>query len=136
MSWLFHGVLICLSLSLVPLATCDFINCLSFRLTSNGTSFRYQSLKDYTSDVCSKCYAYMIIPAFRPQSLVRRNNGTTLERPFFYAVVSTRDGDRKGALCNERGCLSLDPQNFNRSHPSEDLILGTFANDFYMVSLT
>lgn len=110
----------------------NFINCLGPRKYRNGSDFQYESLIDYTSDMCSLCYNFIEPGALK---LVEKENPqtgkTNIVRPYVYYTT-----DKTAYLRNNiNGTFRVvDPAKFNRENPDEDMFLESIATDFHRVS--
>lgn len=128
----YQHVLFVLILLYTTSVSCQ-LPCLSNRLTSDGGNYKYQNILDYTSDMCSQCYSFILSPGL---NLIPKpgTNGTKLQRPLYYYVMPNT-----GLLCmtnkpQKAYCNFALPEKFNRTHPHKDWFLSTFKTNFHLVS--
>jgi hypothetical protein len=110
----------------------NFLNCLGPRKYPNNSDFRYESLIDYTSDMCSLCYNFINTGALKLVEIKDPQTGKTIiDRPYVYYT-----NYKTGYLRNRiNGTFRVvDPAKFNRENPNEDIFLDSIAIDFHRVS--
>lgn len=110
--------------------------CFSNRLV-NGTEFRYSSIKHFTRDTCSQCYAFV------PRDYLKLTDYNDTTRNVISKVPSLvyYIKNNSGVLCRPRGtrmtphpCYIADPEKMKVDDPENDEILETFSSKFHRVS--
>lgn len=125
-------IIILFIINYLPICKCE-LKCLSNRIDVDGKDLKYSSIEEYTSDMCSQCYSFILPSGLKLKP--KPGNSSTLRRPFYYYRVPST-----GFLCEtdkpRSVCKVLVPHSFNRTHPHVDPVLKTIKTDFHLVSLT